>query len=118
MDLTKLNETQEYEEEQQNPESDSGSTATDDSPTDAPLQELEEGELYVLKNGNLEHIPRNDDDGMRRIRITEEAYQVAMEIGRTMRKELQGYKPDVSLVASALLLSTTTNAVQGSQIIV
>ncbi len=41
---------------------------------------------------------------MRRIRIMADAYQAAMNLGQRLRKDLHGYKPDVSLVASALIL--------------
>lgn len=78
---------------------------------------LEEGELYVLRKGYLEHVPRNADDGMRRVRITEDAYQVAMDVGRAMRKELNGYKPDVSLVTSALLLNHTDDGQKAQDIV-
>lgn len=64
----------------------------------------EDGELYVFKKGRFEHVNREDDEGMRRIRITEDAYQTALKIGKTMKKELGGYKPDVALVVSALLV--------------
>lgn len=65
---------------------------------------LEEGTVYVCRNGKLEELPRTQDDGMRRIRITDDAYQAAMNLGHRLRKELHGYKPDVSLVASASIL--------------
>ncbi|MGI0015970.1 MAG: hypothetical protein ACREBU_21325 [Nitrososphaera sp.] len=39
---------------------------------------------------------------MRSIRITENAYQAAKTIAKGMR--VNGYKPDVSLVASALMV--------------
>lgn len=42
---------------------------------------------------------------MRKVRITEEAFLAASEIGKVMRKDLNGYKPDVSLVMFALILS-------------
>ena len=74
------------------------------SPGKTEVEALEEGELYVLRKGRLEHVPRNEDDGMRRIRITEQAYEAAMQIGRWMKADLGGYKPDVSLVVSALVL--------------
>lgn len=66
--------------------------------------DLEEGELYVFRKGHLEHIARDEEEGMRRVRITEEAYLSAMEVGKQMRSQLSGYKPDVSLVISAILV--------------
>lgn len=52
----------------------------------------QEGELYICRQGKLEHIERDPSD-MRRVRITEEAYQVAMELGKQLRPALAGYKP-------------------------
>ena len=65
--------------------------------------DLEEGELYVVKNGELEHIQRDPEDTMRKVRLTEEAVTSVMLVQRKMRKEMQGYKPDMALVASALV---------------
>ena len=83
----------------------STTTATTTEQTVHSEQDLEEGGLYVVRKGKLVLVPRNDEEGMRRLRVTEEAYQKAMDIGHQMRRELGGYKPDVSLVVSALLLS-------------
>lgn len=65
--------------------------------------DLEEGELYAVRKGKLEKLSRNDD-GMRKVRITEDAYKAGMEIGHAMKLELHGYKPDISIVVSALLV--------------
>ena len=73
------------------------------------LTDLDEGELYVFKQGQLQPVERDPDDTMRRVRLTEEAYQRAMTIGKAMRQRLGGYKPDVSLIVSAVLLFGTTN---------
>ncbi|MGH8658482.1 MAG: hypothetical protein ACREV4_08405 [Gammaproteobacteria bacterium] len=51
-------------------------------------------ELYAYRKGKLEKVPRIED-GMRKVRITEKAYAMAMEIGQEMREELRGYRPDV-----------------------
>ncbi|MGI0025534.1 MAG: hypothetical protein ACREA4_10385 [Nitrososphaera sp.] len=45
---------------------------------------------------------RSDKARVRSIRITENAYQAAKQIAKGMR--VNGYKPDVSLVASALMV--------------
>ncbi|MFO1434048.1 MAG: hypothetical protein U1F76_28820 [Candidatus Competibacteraceae bacterium] len=82
------------------------------SPVETPstlLTELDEGELYVYRKGHLEHVERDQEEGMRRVRITEEAYQQALAIGKTMRQQLRGYKPDVSLIVSAIILYGTCN---------
>ncbi|MGI0025607.1 MAG: hypothetical protein ACREA4_10755 [Nitrososphaera sp.] len=64
--------------------------------------ELEEGELYAYRKGKLEKLPRIED-GMRKVRITETAYEMAMEVGQDMREELKGYRPDAALIVSALI---------------
>ncbi|MCI0528729.1 MAG: hypothetical protein L0Y56_14925 [Nitrospira sp.] len=53
--------------------------------------ELEEGELYAYRKGKLAKLPRIED-GMRKVRITEKAYAMAMEVGQEMREELKGYR--------------------------
>lgn len=63
---------------------------------------LEEGELYAYRKGKLEKLPRIED-GMRKVRITERAYAIAMEIGNEMQEELKGYRPDAAFVISALI---------------
>ncbi|MGH9960509.1 MAG: hypothetical protein ACREBC_25875, partial [Pyrinomonadaceae bacterium] len=64
--------------------------------------ELEEGELYAYRKGKLEKLPRIED-GMRKVRITEKAYAMAMEVGQEIREELKGYRPDAALIVSALI---------------
>ena len=41
---------------------------------------LQDGGIYVCRHGKLEELPRAPDDGMRRIRITDDAYQAAMDL--------------------------------------
>ena len=67
--------------------------------------DLEEGELYVVKKGELEHLQRDPDDTMRKVRITDDAHTVAINVQRMMRKEMNGYKPDIVMVCSALIAS-------------
>lgn len=69
------------------------------------LEELENGELYVFKNGNLEHIKRDPDDNLIKVRITDDSSEVLKAIQKKLRKEMNGYKPDITMVASALLES-------------
>ena len=67
---------------------------------------LEEG-LYKYENGQLERIQvsekEKEGDQMRRLRVTQEAYEALIVIQKEMRKTMGGYKPDVSLVASAII---------------
>ena len=65
--------------------------------------ELEEGELYVLKKGVLEHLQRDPDDNLRKIRITDDAFETLVNVQRSMRKNLNGYKPDITVVCSAII---------------
>lgn len=78
----------------------SGQDSVMETPSTPPL---EEGEVYVCRRGRLERIERDADD-MRKIRITDEAYQATMHLGKGMRSGLVGYKPDVALIASALVI--------------
>lgn len=74
--------------------------------------DLEEGEMYVVRKGHLVHLERReeDDEGMRRVRVTDTAYQAAIDLGRRMRKRMRGYRPDVSLVISALVMRAAGSA--------
>ena len=73
------------------------------SEDDESNDELEEGELYVVKKGVLEHIQRDPDDNLRKIRITDSAFETAVNVQRSMRKNMNGYKPDITMVISALV---------------
>ena len=78
-----------------------------DGETEVTADELVPGQLYVLEgrngNGHLRHIPRQEDE-LPRLRITPEALEAVRKLSQGMRKEMGGYKPDITLVASALLL--------------
>lgn len=69
------------------------------------MVELEEGELYTLRKGTLQRVVRRDEeDGLRRIRVMEEAYDAAQQIARRLRRVMRGYRPDPALVISALVM--------------
>ena len=70
--------------------------------------ELQEGCLYVYKKGVLQEIEVDPDDTMRKIRITDSAYQGVVEVQKIMRKKMDGFKPDVSTVCSALIKEAAT----------
>jgi hypothetical protein len=79
-----------------------------DGEHEVTADELVNGRLYVLVDAedgssHLRHIPRNDDD-LPRIRIMEEALEAIRKLCRGMRKEMGGYRPDYTLVLSALVL--------------
>ncbi len=69
------------------------------------MVDLEEGELYTLRKGKLHHVvPRDDENGLRRIKVMEEAYDAAQIAARRLRQQLRGYRPDPALVASAFVM--------------
>ena len=69
------------------------------------MVDLEEGELYTLRKGMLRHVRQNDDEnGLRRIKIMEEAYTGVQIIARRLRRKMRGYRPDPALVASAFVM--------------
>ncbi len=76
------------------------------------LEHLEEGCLYAYKRGQLHAIETDPDDVMKKVRITEAAFAEVVRLQRRMRKDMQGYKPDIALVCSALLehLASLDNA--------
>lgn len=61
---------------------------------------LEDG-LYIARSGNLERVKPEED--VKKIRVTTTTFEMVQEIQRRMRKHLGGYKPDLGLVAEALL---------------
>jgi hypothetical protein len=76
---------------------------------------LVEGALYVARSGRLERLERDEDDGMKRVRITGEAYERALTLGKRMRGALGGYRPDIALVVSALVMHACQDADTASQ---
>lgn len=66
---------------------------------------LEEGELYALHKGLLRRVARQEEEnGLRRIKIMEEAYEAAQIAARRLRKYGRGYRPDPALVVSAFVM--------------
>ena len=79
-----------------------------DGEKDFTADELVAGHLYVLVDrgdgkNHFKLLPRSEDD-LPKIRITEEALDAIKALCGQMRKRLGGYKPDYTLVASALAL--------------
>ncbi|MBK8168612.1 MAG: hypothetical protein IPK64_21915 [bacterium] len=69
------------------------------------MVELEEGELYTLRKGKLHHVVRRDEEnGLRRIMVMEEAYDAAQIMARRLRGAMRGYRPDPALVISACVM--------------
>jgi hypothetical protein len=67
------------------------------------FENLEEGNLYAFKRGELHEIETDPDDVMKKVKITESAFTEVIRLQRRMRKEMQGYKPDIHLICSALI---------------
>ena len=78
---------------------------------DYGFSDLEEGSLYVYKKGTLREVETDPEDLMKRIKITPDAFVDVTNLQRGMRKALQGYRPDISIICSALL----ANAAQSSE---
>ena len=76
-----------------------------DTPPPQPqdTETLEEGELYVYRKGVLEHLHRDEEDTSHRIRVTDDAYQKIVELQRTLRVAMNGYRPNIEIISSALL---------------
>lgn len=64
--------------------------------------QLQEGELYIVTNGELRHIERTTGD-LPKVPISQLAHDRLLDLRRRCRKTLGGFRPDVALVASALL---------------
>jgi hypothetical protein len=77
--------------------------------------DLIEGHLYVMQNGSLQEIERDPDDTLKKIRIFDDAVHEAVKIQRSVRKILGGYKPDLSMVCSALIIAKAKNEEESMQ---
>jgi hypothetical protein len=66
-------------------------------------EDLQEGTLYVFKNGVLQEIEIDQDDQTKKIKITREAHVKAAELQSKLRKALGGYRPDLTTICSALI---------------
>ena len=62
---------------------------------------LEEGELYIVQKGQLRHLERESD--LPKVPVSEGAKQALLDLRRGCRGALGGFRPDVALVASALI---------------
>ena len=66
-------------------------------------EKLEDG-LYQARSGHLEKVIF-EDDGTKKIRVPQAGFDAVVSVQKQMRKALNGHKPDVSLVAEAMLLA-------------
>lgn len=67
------------------------------------LEGLEEGCLYVYKKGVLQEIQSDPDDLMKKIKITPDAFKAASDLQKILRQHMNGYRPDISTICSALV---------------
>lgn len=65
--------------------------------------EYEDG-LYQARGGFLEKLEL-EDDGTKKIRVSKAGFDAAIGVQKRMRKVLNGHKPDLSIVAEAMLLA-------------
>lgn len=66
-------------------------------------ERLEDG-LYQARAGHLEKLVF-EDDGTKKIRVPQAGFETVVMVQKQMRKVLNGHKPDISLVAEAMLLA-------------
>lgn len=67
------------------------------------------GELYRCIDGKMVQIERDPDDNQHKVRLANDAYDGLLLIQKRLRKALNGYRPDITLVASALMKFATDN---------
>ena len=60
--------------------------------------------LYQVRGGKIEKLIF-EDYGTKKIRVPQAGFEDAVMVQKQMRKILNGHKPDLSLVAEAMLLT-------------
>ena len=55
---------------------------------------MQEGELYIVKDGELKHLPRSDDD-LPKVPVSEAARDALLQVRRKCRRALGGFRPDL-----------------------
>ena len=65
--------------------------------------ELPEGGFYVVRGGELVRVERSEDD-LPTVPVSHAAKDALLQLRRLCRRALGGYRPDLALVASALVL--------------
>jgi hypothetical protein len=63
---------------------------------------IEDG-LYRAHDGQLSRID-TADDGLKKIRVAAEVFEGVREVQKRMRRVLSGRKPDIGIVAEAMLM--------------
>jgi len=78
-----------------------GEIITEEDPNSI-LDQLIEGKLYKLENGELIELVI-DPNELRKVKLTDDAIVAATSVQKQMRKILDGFKPDITTVCSALI---------------
>lgn len=65
--------------------------------------EVEDG-LYTARAGVITKIEVDEDDDTRKLRVPPNAFDAVRAVQKAMRKRLGGRKPDISLIAEAMLV--------------
>jgi len=79
------------------------------SVTQQTASAYQSGELYRCIDGNMVQIERDPDDNQHKVRLANDAYDGLLLIQKRLRKALNGYRPDITLVASALMKYAADN---------
>ena len=66
------------------------------------MEKVEDG-LYRAQAGILEKL-EFEEDGLKKIRVAPEVFEAVRDVQKRMRSRLGGRKPDVGLVAEAMLM--------------
>ena len=66
------------------------------------VEKFDDG-LYQARAGELRKLDV-EDDGLKKIRVSQTAFESVRTVQKQMRKLLGGRKPDISLVAEAMLM--------------
>lgn len=66
-------------------------------------EKLEDG-LYTARQGRLQKIEIDPDDTTKKLRVAEVIFELVKEVQKSMRSGMGGRKPDLHLVAEALIL--------------
>lgn len=68
------------------------------------MENFEDG-LYQARGGQLRKLELDEDDTTKKIRVPLEPFEAVVDVQKRMRKLLGGNKPDIGLVAAAMLLA-------------
>lgn len=68
------------------------------------MENFEDG-LYQARAGQLRKLELDEDDSTKKLRVPLEPFNAVVDVQRRMRKLLAGNKPDIGLVAAAMLLA-------------